>query len=70
MSNRLPYSYLQKEVDKLYSKEFDDNDLKGIEAHCDFIAAYIRACGWSEEQYALVMMGNSLEDMDKNKKAN
>lgn len=66
MTQRLPFAYLSKEVDKLYEKQFDTNDIKGIEAHCDFIAEYIRACGWSEEDYIRAIMGFELDNIEAN----
>lgn len=54
---KLPYDYVSREVDLLYDKKFDDNDLNGINNHCDFIRAFINACGWEEDQFIQVMMG-------------
>lgn len=54
---KLPYAYVTQEVDKLYDKKFEENDLDGINKHCDFIREFINACGWTEEAYIRVMMG-------------
>lgn len=66
MTNRLPFAYLSKEVDRLYEKQFDYNDIKGIEAHCEFIVAYIRANGWTETDYTRAIMGVELENNGAN----
>lgn len=56
--NKVPYPILAIEVDKLYDKEFppgtSDNE---IERHCEFIAEFIRACGWTEDEYILRYVG-------------
>lgn len=49
--NRLPFDYVNKEVDKLYMKEIDLNDAKAISDHVSFIKAFLEASGWSEESY-------------------
>ena len=55
--NKLSYEYVSREVDKLYEKEFDEKDIEGINNHCDFIRAFINACGWDEVDFIRVMMG-------------
>jgi len=65
--NKLPYDYVTREVDKLYEKRFDDSEVDAINKHCEFIADFIRACGWTEEEYIRAMMG--FEPLD-NKQAN
>ena len=57
MIHRLPFAYLSPVVDRLYEKQFDPNDIEGISRHCDFIVDYLRANGWSEEQYTLMLFG-------------
>jgi hypothetical protein len=52
---KLPYMYVSREVDKLYEKQFDDD--VSIENHCDFIVAFLYACGWTEEEYIRAMFG-------------
>ena len=51
ISNKIPYRILALQVELLYQKEFDDNNLKAIEDHCEYIAQYIKACGWDELEY-------------------
>lgn len=48
---KLPYEQLSVEVDKLYSKSFDEKDVKGISEHCEFIRNFIEACGYTTEEY-------------------
>jgi len=61
-NTKVPYAYLYKEVDKLYDKKFDEDDLTGIDKHCDFIVAYLHACGWDEESFIRAMF--DFEDLD------
>lgn len=60
---KLPYDYVSKEVDKLYEKEFSSKEYEAINKHCEFIADFIRACGWTEENFIRAMMG--FEPLDK-----
>lgn len=48
---KLPYDYVSREVDKLYEKNFDEKDLVSIDEHCAFIATFINACGWTEDEF-------------------
>jgi hypothetical protein len=54
---KLPYDYVSREVDKLYDKQFDENDVDSINKHCDFIRDFINACGWTEEEYLRALFG-------------
>jgi hypothetical protein len=55
--SKLPFEYVESHVDKLYEKQFDEDDLKSIDNHCDFIREFINSCGWTEEEYIRSMMG-------------
>lgn len=48
---KIPYLQLSFEVDKLYSKQFDENDTDSIDEHCEFISEFIDACGWDPDDY-------------------
>ena len=50
MTTRIPYEVMALEVEKLYQKDFPPHD-PAITAHCEFIAEFIRSCGWTEEEY-------------------
>jgi hypothetical protein len=52
---KLPFDYVDREVDKLYQKEFDSSEVDAINKHCEFIADFIRACGWTEDEYIRAM---------------
>lgn len=52
-----PLQYVTKELDKLYEKQFPETDVEAINQHCDFIATFIRACGWTEDEMIEVTMG-------------
>ncbi len=54
---KLPYEYVSKQVDLLYDKKIDPDDDDSISQHCEFIADFINACGWTEEAYIRAMMG-------------
>jgi hypothetical protein len=57
--NKIPYPILAYEIEKLYAKEFSDwNDVKAIEDHCEYIAAFIKAAGYTEEEYMELWMQN------------
>lgn len=56
---RQPVEYLLKEVDKLYEKKVSG---AAIDDHCDFIAAFIRACGYTEEDYIRAYSGQPIDD--------
>lgn len=60
---KLPYEYVSKEVDKLYEKQFNIDNQLGIDKHCEFIADFINACGWTEENFVRAMFG--FEDLDE-----
>ena len=48
---RISYELLAYQVDKLYAVEFSDDDEDAIIKHCEYIAEFIKACGWQEEEY-------------------
>jgi len=60
--NRLPYTYVLKHVDKLYEKKFAEHDIKGINDHCEFICAFIKASGWSEDDFIRASMGFQVDE--------
>lgn len=45
---KLPFEYVNREVDKLYDKPLGNDRL---EDHIAFIASFIEACGWSEDEF-------------------
>lgn len=61
---KLPFSYVEKEVDKLYEKHYAEQNLKGIHEHCDFIGKFIEACGWEQNNFARVLMGFDDPDIE------
>jgi hypothetical protein len=48
---RVPYAIVALEVEKLYSQKFDDSQVEAIEKHCEYIADFIKACSWTEDEY-------------------
>jgi hypothetical protein len=52
-----PLQYVTRELDKLYEKEFPLSDVEGINKHCEFISAFIHACGWDETEITNAMFG-------------
>jgi len=51
MSPRIPYEIMSYQVELLYQKQFDSNQDAAITKHCEYIAEFIRACGYTEEEY-------------------
>lgn len=45
--HKMPFEYLDREVEKLYEKPLDGL----LEDHILFIVSFIHACGWTEEEY-------------------
>lgn len=45
--NKLPFEYVDREVDKLYDKKLDGP----LEDHIAFISTFIQACGWTEDDF-------------------
>ena len=50
MTTKIQYEVMAYEVEKLYQKDFPPGD-PAINEHCEFIASFIRACGWDEHEY-------------------
>jgi hypothetical protein len=50
-SLKIPYLVMAMQLERLYQKEFHENDLKAIEEHCNYIAEFIEACGWTIDDY-------------------
>ena len=48
---RVQYEVLALEVDKLYPPYYNLKPGETAEEHCEYIAEFIRACGWTEEEY-------------------
>ncbi len=59
---KLPFSYVEKHVDKLYEKHYAEHDVKSINEHCDFIGKFIESCGWDQHNFTRVLMG--FDDLD------
>lgn len=48
---RVQYEVLALEVDKLYPPYYTLKPGETPEDRCEFIAEFIQACGWTEEEY-------------------
>lgn len=48
---RISFEQLDLEVEKLYQRQIDENDLTTINEHCEFIHNFILACGWDMQEY-------------------
>ena len=68
MTPKLPFDYVLRQVDMLYSKEFADNEIVAIDKHIDFIRAFINSCGWDEEDF--IRASFEFEPLDENKQSN
>ncbi len=60
--NKIPFGLVSIQVEKLFSKEFAEDDVASIVEHCDMIRNYIELCGWSVEDYTRQMMRNGKEE--------
>lgn len=49
--NKVPFPILALEVEKLYAKQFPNDAEEEINKHIEYIATYIQACGWLEDEY-------------------
>lgn len=52
---RLPYNYVSRQVDILFERQFELNQVDDINAWCDFIIGYIESCGWNVNDYVEMM---------------
>jgi hypothetical protein len=57
---RIKYDQLYIQVDSLFQKEFDPNDTKGINEHCDYIRTFIESCGWDVDSFIRAMLNNKV----------
>lgn len=57
MNNKLPFEYVSLHVDRMYELPIDESNLEEINKHCEFIAEFIKACGWDEESYYSASLG-------------
>lgn len=48
---KIAYEILALEIDKLYPPHYTLKPGETAEKHCEFIAEFIRACGWTESEY-------------------
>ena len=59
MRLKFPFSYVEKQLEKIYEKEFCESDTEGIDKHCFFIKKFIESYGWTEDDYILALNGES-----------
>lgn len=55
---KLPYAQVSIEIEKLYSQTTEVQ----LDERCKTIAAFLEACGWTEEEYQQQLM-RELEDL-------
>lgn len=55
--SRVPFHVLNLEVVKLYEKPFESSEVEAINKHCEYITDFIRAAGWTEEDFIRAMFG-------------
>lgn len=51
MQVKIPYAILALNIERLYQKDFREDQLAEIQDHCELIAIFIGACGWQVEEY-------------------
>lgn len=65
---KLPYQYVAKIVEEMYEKNVDLTDDAEIDKCCEFISAFIQACGWDESELMGIMLDlEPMEDDEPNK---
>ena len=68
---KIVYELVAIEVEKLYAKTFPAGTPNTtIEDHCEYIADYIEACGWSAEGFMHEYMERSIKEYNGNKSLN
>lgn len=68
--HKIPYEILAIQIDKLYQKEFPEGADRAIEDHCEYIATFIEASGWTLEDYMHEYITRGLEEFFGDPKAN
>lgn len=53
---KIPFQQLDFEVDKLYMQEIDLEDESKIDLQVTLIANFIKACGWTEQEYLATLL--------------
>ena len=48
---RIPYAILAMNIERLYRKEFREDQLEEIAEHCELITSFIEGAGWQVEEY-------------------
>jgi hypothetical protein len=62
---KMSYLQLSLEVDKLYAKQFPPSVPNSvIEEHCNFIASFIEAAGWTTDEYFSEYIKHSMDDLE------
>jgi hypothetical protein len=67
---KINYNIVALEVEKLYQKQLinasnvsdmTSKEVSDINSHCDFIVAFIEACGWTSDDYIRRMYKDELK---------
>lgn len=61
--SRVAFEVVDLHVSKMYNKKFDENDIEGIHKHCESIAEFMKACGWTEEEFVRESIHRSLDEV-------
>lgn len=57
---KLPFDYVSRHVDALFSESQDTDDEAEIDKSCELVSAFIIACGWDETEFWRMMYGHDL----------
>ena len=60
---KIAYEILALEVDRLYDRHFNEDDNRSIEEHCEYIAKFIEAGGWTVEDFMQEYVRRGLQDL-------
>lgn len=54
---KLPFEYVSRHVDQMFSKSEDLTDDEEINKCCELVSAFIIGCGWEEAEFWRIMYG-------------
>lgn len=56
---KLPFDYVSRHVDALFSESEDIDDEAEIDKSCQLVSAFIIGCGWDETEFWRMMYGHT-----------
>jgi|GEM_PF-3605403 len=59
MNHKITYEQLYLILDQEWNKTFEDDDIIGINEHCDQLILLIESCGWKTDDFIRKMVSSS-----------